>query len=290
MVAAVRALVADLQGDMAGVQRLAEQARANLAERNPLRGEVAFTLGDVAYQLGDLEGAEREWGELRRLGQVLGAPGMVASAARSLMAVEETRGRLRAALALGHEALTIARAHPELQCQMANVNIYLSHILYEQNDLQGAEHALQEAIRHGETGGTFDTAVAIQTMLARVRIAQGDLTGAAEALSEAERGIAARPVTSDLAAECAAARVRLWLAQSCLPDGAVALLPAAERWADEWQARPGDRLVWAEELKQIEVLRLAADGLSNREIAARLIVTIGTVKTHLHNVYGKLGV
>jgi LuxR family maltose regulon positive regulatory protein len=42
--------------------------------------------------------------------------------------------------------------------------------------------------------------------------------------------------------------------------------------------------------RELEVLRLMADGLSNREIAERLIVALGTVKAHLHNVYGKLDV
>ena len=42
--------------------------------------------------------------------------------------------------------------------------------------------------------------------------------------------------------------------------------------------------------REIEVLRLLADGLSNREIARKLFVTVGTVKWHLHNIYGKLGV
>ena len=42
--------------------------------------------------------------------------------------------------------------------------------------------------------------------------------------------------------------------------------------------------------RELEVLRLVASGLSNREIASQLILSLGTVKTHIHNIYGKLGV
>jgi LuxR family maltose regulon positive regulatory protein len=42
--------------------------------------------------------------------------------------------------------------------------------------------------------------------------------------------------------------------------------------------------------RELEVLRLIADGLSNRDIAAELIVAVTTVKKHASNIYGKLGV
>ena len=42
--------------------------------------------------------------------------------------------------------------------------------------------------------------------------------------------------------------------------------------------------------RELEVLQLIAQGLSDREVAERLIVVIGTVKRHLNNLYGKLGV
>jgi LuxR family maltose regulon positive regulatory protein len=42
--------------------------------------------------------------------------------------------------------------------------------------------------------------------------------------------------------------------------------------------------------RELEILRMVSDGLSNREIADRLIVTVGTVKKHLNNIFGKLDV
>jgi len=42
-------------------------------------------------------------------------------------------------------------------------------------------------------------------------------------------------------------------------------------------------------LRETEVLRLAADGLSNDEIAASLYLSRATVKTHLAHAYAKLG-
>jgi DNA-binding NarL/FixJ family response regulator len=42
--------------------------------------------------------------------------------------------------------------------------------------------------------------------------------------------------------------------------------------------------------REIEIVRLAAEGMPTRQIAQRLVVTEGTVKVHLHNIYEKLQV
>jgi LuxR family maltose regulon positive regulatory protein len=43
-------------------------------------------------------------------------------------------------------------------------------------------------------------------------------------------------------------------------------------------------------VRELEVLRLLVAGLSNREIADKLVLSLGTVKSHIHNIYGKLEV
>jgi LuxR family maltose regulon positive regulatory protein len=41
--------------------------------------------------------------------------------------------------------------------------------------------------------------------------------------------------------------------------------------------------------RELEVLRLIAAGLSNGQIAGRLVISLGTAKTHVHNIFEKVG-
>lgn len=111
-------------------------------------------------------------------------------------------------------------------------------------------------------------------MLARVLASYG------AALVRSGRAAEARDVlyrATDLASEMGMDRVR--------------------RRAQEWLAQAGGRprrrrLRGPDSLteSQREVASLAAEGLTNREIAERLFVTIKTVETHLMAVYRKLGI
>ena len=55
---------------------------------------------------------------------------------------------------------------------------------------------------------------------------------------------------------------------------------------------PSNRVTQIDALteRELEVLRLTAAGHSNRQIAHDLVLTLNTVKSHIHHIYGKLGV
>jgi LuxR family transcriptional regulator, maltose regulon positive regulatory protein len=77
-----------------------------------------------------------------------------------------------------------------------------------------------------------------------------------------------------------------------MPEYVGTLLAAfGSRQTDQQQANTaaGSPLFEPLSERELEVLRLAAAGRSNRQIAKTLIVSLGTVKTHLHHIYGKLG-
>jgi LuxR family maltose regulon positive regulatory protein len=58
--------------------------------------------------------------------------------------------------------------------------------------------------------------------------------------------------------------------------------------------RPGavqpDELPEPVSQRELEVLRWISQGYSNQEIARRMVISISTVKTHVNNVFGKMGV
>jgi RNA polymerase sigma factor (sigma-70 family) len=76
---------------------------------------------------------------------------------------------------------------------------------------------------------------------------------------------------------------------------------AGERWIEKRSVREALETMLRREAggreaasqltpREVELIRMVAEGLRNREIAERLCITEGTVKVHLHNVYRKLQV
>ncbi|MFW6076457.1 MAG: response regulator [Hyphomicrobiales bacterium] len=114
-------------------------------------------------------------------------------------------------------------------------------------------------------------------------------------------------LTSDLADDELVEAVRLGIPGIVLKETAAQQLiacldtvGAGKRWFDaEIARRAMDTAVWhapesgaAARLapRELEVARLVARGLRNKEVARELTITEGTVKVYLHSVYEKLNV
>ena len=142
-------------------------------------------------------------------------------------------------------------------------------------------------------------------LLARARVgaAAGD-PDAVELLRAALNAYAALGLRLD------AARARLELARALASESPDAAVDVAKRARNELDAlgasreadaaaalmrslgakgRAGPKAVGLLSRREVEVLRLLGDGLSNREIAERLFISPKTAEHHVSRIYGKLG-
>jgi HD-GYP domain-containing protein (c-di-GMP phosphodiesterase class II) len=116
-----------------------------------------------------------------------------------------------------------------------------------------------------------------------------DITPAGRLLAAADSyhaRLEPRPHRPAKTAEQAAAELREDVRRGRIDsDAARAVLAAAGH-------RSGKRREWPAGLtdREVEVLRLLARGMTNKEIAARLVISPKTVGAHVEHIYSKLGV
>ena len=68
------------------------------------------------------------------------------------------------------------------------------------------------------------------------------------------------------------------------------ILALLDAFGEVSQAPKAQSLVEPLSERELDVLQLLSEGLSNGEIAQRLVVSVGTIKTHVHRIIDKLGV
>jgi LuxR family maltose regulon positive regulatory protein len=256
-----------LRGNVEGALETLEEA-AEVVLRSGAQlgaGEVEARHAVVLLRSGDLEGAGR-WAE------------------RATARGGDDRGYLR-------EAETFARARVLIAERR------------EAEALELLDSLLAEAERDGRVGSQTDALVIralAQRARGRVEQALGDLWRAlalaepeghaqpfldeGEALAELLRRGAAEHRWSAPLDEFVARLLGALSSSARRPARDIALptLPAAR------PEPPTQPQIEPLSERELEVLALMAEGLTNERIASRLIIAVGTVKAHIHNIAGKL--
>jgi DNA-binding CsgD family transcriptional regulator len=279
-----RAEIMQLKGEWSDAIEEARCAarRAAIGKHRGALGDAAYVQGEVHRLRGELAAAEEAYREASGYGREP-YPGL------ALLRLEQ--GRVEAALAAIRRELGVVAAPAD----RARLLPACAEILLAAGDVEGARAACEElaAIAAGYEGGVLSSIVA-QTEGA-VALAAGDPAGALASLRRARR------VWDDVQAPYEAARVRALMGAACRAlgdDDAAALeLDAARRtFAQLGAARDLARLDGADgaahglTARELEVLRLVADGRTNKAIAAELVLSERTVDRHVSNIFVKLGV
>jgi LuxR family maltose regulon positive regulatory protein len=172
----------------------------------------------------------------------------------------------------------------------------LARILIAQGRLDEATTLLQRLLEATETGGRTSRAIEVLLLQALAFQAKGDtdqvITALGQALTLAEPGGFVRifvdegPPMAHLLYEA--------LARGIAPDYVHRLLAAFPSIEPE-KAAPSTKNLQSDLIeplseREIQVLELIAEGLTNQEIASRLFLSQHTIKAHTRNIYGKLDV
>jgi len=175
--------------------------------------------------------------------------------------------------------------------------IVFARILIAQGQLDEATTLLQRLLEAAEAGGRNSRVIEILMLQALTLQARGDtdqaMTTLEGALTLAQAGGFIRifldegPPMARLICEA--------LSRGIAPDYVRRLLaafPSAKpEQTDSLKTQaPKPDLIEPLSERELEVLELVAEGLTNQEIASRLFLSLNTVKVHTRNIYGKLGV
>jgi predicted ATPase/DNA-binding NarL/FixJ family response regulator len=284
------------RGDLARARALyADAARRTRQAGGPMNVLIPVQLGLIACELGDVEHARRLIAEIQAMGEARGDPYPLAAVAlfRGLLAAAD--GDASAAARTIEHALALVRTHHNQQGIVVALTS-LGHVRLDQGQSAAALAAFAEAIQLAHASGEHVRLLRALDGFARV-IATTD----ADAAVRLAGATAVQRQALDIVPHPSERRyldgwlvhARRTLGPRAYPaawnDGQASTLEQAVSLAEtivvtSLSASPTGGLSAREQ----EVARLLARGLTNKQIAAELVVSPGTVRTHVEHILAKL--
>jgi LuxR family maltose regulon positive regulatory protein len=288
----------------------------------PMACEAHLGLARITYQWNDLEAAEQHGYQCLHLMRQMESVDTVASYWIFLAHLKRAQGDLPGAVAALEDAEAFVRQHtfvfrmPDIAAaqvltllrqghlvaaaQLAathDLPISLARVHLAQGDPATALAVLLPVRQRAEAKGCADEQLMVMVLQAIAHHAQGEMDTAVQLLSEA-LALAAPGGFIRLFVDEGVPMARLLydaLAHGVEPASIRRLLaafPAVEPAQTTALPVSGRESEWVEPLsaREREVLQLIAEGLTNQDVAARLYLSLHTVKVHARNIYAKLGV
>ncbi len=190
------------------------------------------------------------------------------------------------------------RVDGELSYLQENDYLTLSRFLIAQERFDEAEELISRLLDFAEAGERGGRTMEILMLRALVFQGQGKAVQAVEVLSRiialakgegyVRMFVDEGPPMARLLYQAAENDIHTEYIEQLL-KAYEAKLPVGEQ-AEEQELSSSSKIIEPLSDREIEVLQCIAEGLSNREIAFRLTISLTTVKSHTRNIYGKLEV
>ncbi len=275
------------RGDWSEAEQQARRACSELATLNiPNAAAGHAEIGEIRRRVGDLTGAEEAFA---RAEQISGQP------QPGLALVRLAQGNTEAAVAIITRALDDTTWDRLGRARLLPAR---AQIAIAADDLTGAAVALEELDAIATDYVSPSLTAAALTTRGRLQLATRDRSACATLRQATERW-------HELGAPHEVATARMLQGASCREagdlDGAAASFEAARAGFEELGAsldlrdlgditgaspRPPAGLT----AREVEVLRLVAAGMTNRQIASELVLSEKTVSRHLSNIFTKIDV
>jgi ATP/maltotriose-dependent transcriptional regulator MalT len=281
-----RASALQWRGEWANAEREASLACTELAGVNLPNAAAAFVeIGEIRRRLGDLAGAEEAF---RKAEELCGQP------QPGVALLRLAQGRTDAAHTIIRRALEAETWNRLVRARLLAAS---AQITIAAGDPAAAKAAVDELEAIAADYDSPLLRASAATARGRVQVVQGDANACTTL-----RAALALWQELDVPYEVATARMLLGLAcrDADDDDAAVASFAAAQAAFEHLGATLDVRSIqaltarrqWPGGLtdREAEVLRLVAAGLTNREIAAEVYLSVKTVSRHLSNIFTKIGV
>ncbi len=276
-------VVLDRRGSMVDAERELSQACEELVDRHLAAAASAYAeVGDIRRRLGELDRAEEAFARAEEL---------TGGACMGTALLRLAQGRVDAAVRIITGCMAGQSPNPLGRSRGLPAH---AQILIAAGDLDGARASVEELEATADSFGTAQLHAMASLARGRLQLAEGQAEAAATSLREA----VLRWTELEVPYEVATARTLLAQALRVSGDeeGARECFAAARALFDQVGARleiedgPGEVLPNGLTAREAEVLRLIATGLSNKDIAAALHLSVKTVSRHLSNIFTKIGV
>jgi LuxR family maltose regulon positive regulatory protein len=271
---------------------------AELTERGSdvaMIGMSYVCLTRVLFSAGDLAGAQEVLERLQRLSQESHIPPWLTSLTEARQArIWLVQNKLDAVSQWIQERGPDADDDPTYQREAGHM--VLARLMMAQGRQDEALGLLQRLLESAQAGGRTSRVIELLNLQALAAQAGDEptraLTSLERALSLAELGGFVRIFVDE--GPPMARLLYQALDGGIAPDYTRRLLAAFPVVEPDKTASFSTKVAESELIeplseREIEVLRLIAEGLTNREIATRLFLSVNTVKAHSRNIYGKLG-